>query len=74
MAAAASQFGKVAMVYEYSTDEDDFLCFDCTWVLIMDQATAAAHPDLERAGNVLRPSPGFPIWTDDFSNLFGILM
>ncbi len=74
MAAAAAEFGKVALLYEYSPDEDDFLCFACTWVLIMDRKTADAHPSLTKAGEVLKPRPGFRIWTDDFSNLFGILM
>jgi hypothetical protein len=74
MAAAAAAFGKVALLYEYYADEEDFLCFNCTWVLIMDRKTADAHPALEKAGEVLKPSPGFRVWTDDFSNLFGILM
>jgi SAM-dependent methyltransferase len=74
MAAAAAEFGKVALLYEYYADEEDFLCFDCTWVLIMDRKTADAHPALEKAGAVLKPRPGFRVWTDDFSNLFGILM
>jgi len=39
----------------------------------MDPATAAAHPDLEHAGTVLRQERPFRIWTDDFSNMFSIL-
>jgi hypothetical protein len=74
MAAAAAEYGKVALLYEYYPDEDDFLCFNCVWVLIMDRNTAIAHPVLEKAGEMLKPRSGFPIWTDDFSNLFGILM
>jgi hypothetical protein len=74
MAAAAAEFGNVALLYKYSPDENDFLCFDCTWVLIMDKKTAEAHPSLEKAGEIMKPRPGFRVWTDDFSNLFGILM
>jgi len=73
MASAAAAFGKVALVYDFNPDEDDVLCFSCSWVLIMDEATANAHPELRNAGKVLRPTPGFRPWTDDFSNLFGIL-
>jgi hypothetical protein len=40
----------------------------------MDPATAAAHPELQKESDVLKPRPGFRTWTDDFSNLFGILM
>ena len=39
----------------------------------MDRATAAAHPGLQQAGQVLRQERPFRIWTDDFSNMFGIL-
>jgi SAM-dependent methyltransferase len=74
MAAAAADFGKVALLYEYYADEEDFLCFDCTWVLIMNKNTAAAHADSLKGAEVLKPRPGFRVWTDDFSNLFGILM
>ena len=74
MAGAAAAFGKVARLYEFTPDDDDFLCFSCSWVLIMDPATAAAHPELQKESDVLKPRPGFRTWTDDFSNLFGILM
>jgi predicted O-methyltransferase YrrM len=71
MASAAADFGKVARLYEFTPDEDDSLCFSCSWVLIMDRAT---HPELQAQGQLLQPRPGFRTWTDDFSNLFGILM
>jgi hypothetical protein len=74
MAGAAAAFGKVARLYDFTPDDDDFLCFSCSWVLIMDPATAAAHPELQKESDVLKPRPGFRTWTDDFSNLFGILM
>jgi hypothetical protein len=74
MAGAAAAFGKVARLYDFTPDDEDFLCFSCSWVLIMDPATAAAHPELQKESNVLKPRPGFRTWTDDFSNLWGILM
>jgi hypothetical protein len=74
MASAAQAFGKVALLYDFTPDDEDFLCFACSWVLIMDPATAAAHPELQKQSTRLEPRPGFRIWTDDFSNLFGILM
>lgn len=70
---AAAAFGKVALVYDYTPDDADFLCFGCSWTLIMDSATAAAHPGLQQAGQVLRQERPFRAWTDDFSNMFGIL-
>ena len=73
MAAGAAAFRKQARFYEFVPDDDDDLCFSCSWVLIMDPATAAAHPDLETDSTLLQASPKFRAWTDDFSNLFAIL-
>ncbi|MGA9626416.1 MAG: fused MFS/spermidine synthase [Bryobacteraceae bacterium] len=70
---AAATFGKAALVYDYTPGDADFLCFGCSWTLILDGATAAAHPGLRHAGQVLRQERGFRAWTDDFSNMFGIL-
>jgi hypothetical protein len=71
MASAAAAFGKVARLYEFTPDEDDSLCFSCSWVLIMARTTQL---ELQAKGQLLQPRPGFRTWTDDFSNLFGILM
>jgi SAM-dependent methyltransferase len=73
MASAAAAFGKIALLYKFTPDVDDFLCFDCSWVLVMDAATAASHPELQSDAERLKPTPGFRLWTDDFSNLFSIL-
>jgi hypothetical protein len=50
-------------------DDEDFLYFACSQVLIMDPATAAAHPQLQKQSTTLQPRPGFRTWTDGFSNL-----
>jgi hypothetical protein len=73
MERAANAFGKVALVYHFTPDEDDEICFSCSWTLIMDQATADAHPALKQNVKTLRPERPFRIWTDDFSNMFSIL-
>ncbi|HEY1336986.1 MAG TPA: fused MFS/spermidine synthase [Bryobacteraceae bacterium] len=73
MERAANAFGKVALAYHYKPADDDFLCFQCSWALIMDRATVAAHPELQKNARVLKPERPFRMWTDDFSNLFSIL-
>jgi hypothetical protein len=73
MERAAAAFGKVALVYDFTPESNDFLCFSCSWTLIMDRATLAARPDLQLAGEVLRQKRAFRAWTDDFSNMFSIL-
>ncbi len=73
MERAASAFDKVAMVYHWNPKDDDTMCFSCSWTLIMDRSTAAAHPELQTQATVLRQRRPFRIWTDDFSNMFSIL-
>ncbi len=73
MERAAASLGKTAYVYRYDPPDDSFLCFSCSWALIMDPATWAAHPELKQDATLLRPGRPFRVWTDDFSNLLGIL-
>jgi len=73
MERAAAAFDKVALVYDFSPDDDDFLCFACSWTLIMDRATLDAHPELRQDAEVLQPTRPFRMWTDDFSNMYSIL-
>ena len=74
MERAANAFGKVAMIYRYVPElENEDFCFDCAWTLIMDRATMAAHPELQAGAEELLPKRPFRIWTDDFSNMYGIL-
>ena len=70
---AANAFDKVALVYHWTPTDDDTMCFSCSWVLLMDRSTASAHPELQTQAKVLRQEKPFRIWTDDFSNMFGIL-
>lgn len=73
MERGADAFHKVALVYHWTPKEDENICFSCSWTLIMDPATAKAHPELQREARVLQPERGFRIWTDDYSNMFRIL-
>jgi len=72
MERAASHFGKLGLVFDYTPkDDDDFLCNASAWALLIDRNQPLA-PTL-RTGRVLQPHPGFRMWTDDFSNMFSIL-
>ncbi len=73
MERAAAAFGKVALYYDYDAEDSDFLCFSCSWSLVMDRATADRHPELYKKAVVLSQKGKFRIWTDDFSNMFSIL-
>jgi hypothetical protein len=42
-------------------------------VLVADPSIRYSAPGLLAAGQILPPSAGFRMWTDDFSNLWGIL-
>jgi len=71
MAQAAAHLGKVALEFSYEGADEDFLCFGCTWALIMDTA-ASLRPEFA-SGEVLHADGRFREWTDDYSNLLGIL-
>jgi hypothetical protein len=73
MERAASAFDKVALLYHWNPKEDNPMCFSCSWTLIMDRGTLAAHPELRKNAEVLRQKRPFRVWTDDFSNMFSIL-
>jgi hypothetical protein len=74
MQRAVESLGKTGFVYHYTPEEDDILCFSCSWALIMDDTTAAAHPELaQHASAKLHPTRPFRVWTDDFSNMYSIL-
>jgi spermidine synthase len=73
MERAASHFGKIALCYNHTPAEDDFLCFSSRWVLIADPSIRESAPDLVKAGEVLSADRTFRMWTDDFSNLWGVL-
>jgi hypothetical protein len=71
MERAASYFGKLGLVFVHYATEDDFFCNSSAWVVLVNRDQPLAES--LRSGRVLQPRPGFRIWTDDFSNMFGIL-
>jgi hypothetical protein len=73
MEGAARAFGRIALAFEFTPDEDDPVCFGATWVLIMSPTTRDEHRAAFADGKVLERRPGFRMWTDDYSGMFGIL-
>jgi hypothetical protein len=73
MARAAASVNKVAYQYFFEGEGDDPVCFTSSWALIMDRQTFDARPTLHDGAKLLRPSANFRTWTDDFSNMLGIL-
>jgi spermidine synthase len=73
MERAAAAVNKVAYSYFYEGAPEDEVCFTSSWALIMDRRTWDAQSTLHDNAKLLRQAPKFHTWTDDFSNLFGIL-
>jgi spermidine synthase len=71
MERAASDFGKLAVLFDYQP-MDDLLCYESAWMLVMDRATYAGMRQ-KGAGRVMQQKPQFREWTDDFSNMQRIL-
>jgi len=70
---AAAYLNKIAIVYEFVPEPDDFVCYTSTWAVIADSGTRQTMPELVKAGKILSPRPDFRMWTDDFSSLWEIL-
>ena len=73
MAAAAAELGKVALAYEVKKVTDDELCRPSHFAIMVDPKQLESLPELLRDFTRLEPRPGFKAWTDNFSNLLGIL-
>jgi SAM-dependent methyltransferase len=70
---AASSFGKLAILYSFTPTESDLFCYMSSWVLVAPPSLRQSAPELVKAGEILGPSPSFPVWTDDFSDMWSIL-
>src|SRR5262249_54485150 len=70
---AASYFGRVALDYEFDPEEEETVCFGASWVLVVEKSTRERLSAALGSGAVLQGRRGFPMWTDDFSNMFRIL-
>ncbi|HRD92367.1 MAG TPA: fused MFS/spermidine synthase [Accumulibacter sp.] len=73
IAAAASQLGMAALIFDLDPAADDRFCRHSVWVLLMSPERAAKVPKAMQAADKLSPRPGFEVWTDSFSNLLGVL-
>ena len=73
MAAAAAELGKVALAYEVKKVTADELCRPSHFAIMVDPKQLESLPELLRDFTRLEPRPGFKAWTDNFSNLLGIL-
>jgi hypothetical protein len=70
---AAASYGKIALLYSLNPEEDDSFCYRSSWAVVADASIRETSPALYRNGDLLRARPGFRLWTDDFSSLWGIL-
>lgn len=73
MERAAAAVDKVAYSYFFEGAPEDEVCFASAWALIMDRRTWEARTTLHENSKLLRQVRKFRTWTDDFSNMFGIL-
>ena len=71
MERAANYFHKKPLVFDLDPDENDELCNASGWALLVDPSMEL--PESLKSGRLLKPRPGFRMWTDDFSNMFSIL-
>jgi hypothetical protein len=73
MERAAAHLKMSAVIYHYDADDEEYYCYSCSWVLMMNPAARAALGDRLSSGAPLSGRAEFRPWTDDFSNMYAIL-
>jgi spermidine synthase len=75
MARAAHSLNKTALLFEYDSEAEgeEYFCYSCSWVLMMDAATAQRNLSSFQGAETMKGHERFRLWTDDFSNMFSIL-
>jgi spermidine synthase len=71
METASRTYGKKAVVFDYDAKSSEFLCTSSSWVLIVDKGSPVI--DGLEGQRLITERAGFRTWTDDYSNMFGIL-
>jgi SAM-dependent methyltransferase len=71
METASRAYGKEAVVFDYDAKSSEFLCTSSSWVLIVDKKSAVLNG--LQGQRLITERAGFQTWTDDYSNMFGIL-
>jgi SAM-dependent methyltransferase len=69
---AAVELGKPAVIVRNDDDEANGI-LRSTWVLVSDRRDFLESEEVRRVGIPLARTSDFPLWTDDYSNLIGIL-
>jgi SAM-dependent methyltransferase len=69
---AAARFGRQARLVDEDSD-DDRATYGSTWVLVSDDPSVFGRPPLESAAEPLESPRSVRLWTDDYSDLLGIL-
>ncbi len=69
---AATRFGKSARLVDDESDADRGT-YGTTWVLFADAPDVFAREPLEGAADPLETDRSIRVWTDDYSDLYGIL-
>ncbi len=68
---AAESLRKRAIVVDNEKDEEEEV-YRATWVLVSGRQEFFDSPDIKQAGKLLERATHLPVWTDDYSNLFGV--
>jgi hypothetical protein len=69
----AESIGKLALEFSDERDEGDEACFGSTWILVMEKSAYGARANRLSAGQPMTTPKGFRLWTDNYSNLIGVL-
>lgn len=70
---AAAKLGKHARLIDHDVEDDDRRYYGSTWVLFTDLPQVFAQGPLDAAAEPIQSERKVRLWTDDYSDLWGIL-
>jgi spermidine synthase len=73
LAAAAKSLKRVALLIEHNPDSEKSACLQSIWVFLVTPQIARSLPAEFQDAVVLKSESKSSLWTDDFSNLLGVL-
>lgn len=73
VARLAADSGRLGLFFEFTPEDEDSLCLTSYWALILSAATRTRLSPWLDGGEMPAANPRFRGWTDDYSNIWGIL-
>lgn len=73
VSAVAASLNREAMIVDFGMGDNHSGTYAASWVLVGRREGFIAQAQIEKAGRILAPDAGGPVWTDEYSSVFRVL-